>query len=98
LPRTWAAVRQAALDALDPGAKQALVKAARKAEACGWAISQKKNAESLELLKAKGMAVAAPSAQLSADLQKIGQAMLEEWLAKAGADGQAVVEAYLSNT
>jgi multiple sugar transport system ATP-binding protein len=37
------------------------------------------------------MTVAPPSAQLKADLKKIGDTMTAEWMKTAGADGQAVV-------
>jgi hypothetical protein len=40
------------------------------------------------------MTVAPPSAQLKADLTKIGDTMLKEWLDKAGAEGKAMVDAY----
>ena len=45
-------------------------------------------------LKKNGMNVAAPSAQLKADFQKIGATMTEEWLQKAGADGKAIIDAF----
>jgi hypothetical protein len=40
------------------------------------------------------MKVAAPGGQLKADLQKLGQTMTEDWLAKAGENGKTIVEAY----
>ncbi len=40
------------------------------------------------------MTVHAPSAQLTADLQKVGETMQKEWLDKAGPEGQAVIDAY----
>jgi hypothetical protein len=35
-----------------------------------------------------------PSAQLKTDMTKVGDTMLKEWLEKAGAEGQALVDAY----
>ena len=35
-----------------------------------------------------------PSPALKAELHKIGETMLKEWLEKAGADGQALLSAY----
>ena len=32
--------------------------------------------------------------QLTADLKKVGETMLGDWLKKAGPEGQAVVDAY----
>jgi len=40
------------------------------------------------------MTVHAPSAALKADMKKVGDTMLKEWLEKAGPEGQAVVDAY----
>jgi len=38
--------------------------------------------------------VAPPSDSVKAALQKIGETMTEEWLASAGADGKAIIDAY----
>lgn len=94
LPKNAVIVNKAAFDALDKPSQAALLKAAADAEARGWATSQAKNTEYLELLKKNGMTIAPPSPQLKAELQKVGETMLKEWLDKAGPDGQAVVDAF----
>ena len=40
------------------------------------------------------MAILAPSEQLTADLRKVGNYMLAEWLRKSGDDGRKVIDAY----
>ncbi len=45
-------------------------------------------------LKAGGMTVGPAGDQLVSDLKKIGETMTSEWLAKAGAEGQAIVDAF----
>ena len=40
------------------------------------------------------MTIAPPSAQLKADLQKVGETMVKEWLEKAGPEGQAMLDAF----
>ena len=35
-----------------------------------------------------------PSSQLKADMKKVGDTMIKEWTEKAGAEGQAVIDAY----
>ena len=40
------------------------------------------------------MQVLAPSAQLKADMKKVGDTMLKEWLEKAGPDGKVLVDAF----
>jgi TRAP-type C4-dicarboxylate transport system substrate-binding protein len=94
LPKNIVIVNKAALDALDPASRQALIKAAADAEARGWAASRKVNTDTLERLKANGMQVLPPSAQLKADMKKVGDTMLKEWLEKAGPDGKALTDAF----
>jgi len=94
LPKNAVLVNKDAFDALDKPTQAALLKAGAEAESRGWATSRAKNTEYLDLLKKNGMTIATPSAQLKADMKKVGDTMLQEWLQKAGAEGQAVVDAY----
>ena len=94
LPKNAVIVNKAAFDALDPPTKQALLKAAADAEVRGLAASKKANTESLDKLKANGMAILPPPPQLSADMKKVGQTMLGEWLDKAGPEGKQLVDAF----
>jgi TRAP-type C4-dicarboxylate transport system substrate-binding protein len=71
-----------------------VLKAAAEAETRGWKISQEKNGWYLDQLKSKGMTIAKPSEQLTADLRKVGNYMLAEWQRKAGDDGKKVIDAY----
>ena len=64
-------------------------------EARGWALSKSKNTEYIDLLKKNGMTIVSPPPpQLAADMKKVGETMLKEWLDKAGPEGQAVIDAY----
>ncbi len=94
LPKNAVIVNKAAFDALDAATKQAVMKAAADAEVRGLAASKKTNTDSLDKLKANGMSVVTPSAQLKADMKKVGDVMLKEWLDKAGPEGVALVDAY----
>jgi len=94
LPKNIVFVNKAAFDALDKQSQQALLKAAADAEARGWKTSEEKNKWWLEQLAKNGMNVAPPSPQLKADFKKIGDTMTAEWLANAGPDGKAVIDAY----
>jgi TRAP-type C4-dicarboxylate transport system substrate-binding protein len=71
-----------------------VLKAAADAEVRGLAASKKTNADSLEKLKANGMNIVAPPAQLKADMKKVGDVMLKEWLEKAGPEGKALIDAF----
>ncbi|MEP7181890.1 MAG: TRAP transporter substrate-binding protein [Betaproteobacteria bacterium] len=94
LPKNAIIVNQKAFDALDKPTQAALVKAAADAETRGWKLSEEKNGWYVEQLKGKGMSILKPSEQLTADLRKVGNFMLAEWLRKAGDDGRKVIDAY----
>ncbi|HEY2628848.1 MAG TPA: TRAP transporter substrate-binding protein [Usitatibacter sp.] len=94
LPKNVVFVNKSAFDALDKATQAALLKAAADAEARGWKASEEKNSWYLEQLARNGMNVAPPSAQLRSEFKKVGETMTGEWLKNAGADGQAIVDAY----
>ena len=94
LPKNAVLVNKSAFDALDAPTKQALLKAGAEAETRGWAASKKANVESLDKLKAGGMQILPPSPQLSADMKKVGDTMLKEWVDKAGTEGKQLVDAF----
>jgi TRAP-type C4-dicarboxylate transport system substrate-binding protein len=95
LPKNAVIVNKAAFDALDAPTKQALMKAAADAETRGWAASKKANTESLDKLKGGGMSILPPSPQLKADMKKVGETLLKEWLDKAGPEGKQLVDAFM---
>jgi len=94
LPKNAIIVNKKAWDALGKAEQDAVAKAAAAAETAGWKLSEDKNGWYLDQLRAKGMTIHKPSAQLTADLKKAGETLLADWLKKAGADGQKLVDAY----
>ena len=94
LPKNAVLVNKAAFDALDKASQDAVKKAGADAEKRGWAVSTQKNGEYIDLLKKNGMNIIAPPPQLKADMKKVGDTMLKEWLDKAGPEGKEVVDAY----
>ena len=94
LPKNAVIVNKSAFDALDAPTKQAVLKAAADAEVRGLAASKKTNTDSLDKLKANGMQILPPSPQLKADMKKVGDTMLKEWLDKAGPEGKQLVDAF----
>ena len=95
LPKNAVLVNKAAFDALDAPTKAAVMKAGADAETRGWAASKKANGETLDKLKANGMQILPPSPQLKADMKKVGDTLLKEWLEKAGPEGKQLVDAFL---
>lgn len=94
IPKDATFVNKAAFNALDKTTQDAILKAAATAEERGWKMWQEKAGWYLDQLKAKGMKVQAPSPALAAGFKKAGETLTADWLKKAGAEGQAIVDAY----
>ena len=94
IPKDATFVNKAAFAALDKPTQDALLKAAAEAEARGWKMWEEKTNWYLDQLKAKGMKIQKPSEALAAGFKKAGETLTADWLKKAGADGQAIVDAY----
>lgn len=94
LPKNAVIMNKKAFEALDKPTQDAVMKAAADAETRGWTASKRVNDDTLTKLKAEGVQVLPPSPQLKADMNKVGDTMLKEWLEKAGPDGKALVDAY----
>jgi TRAP-type C4-dicarboxylate transport system substrate-binding protein len=94
IPKNITFVNKAAFDALDKETQSALLKEAAAAETAGWKLAQEKATWYLEQLKAHKMKVLPPSEELKSGLHKIGDTLTADWLKKAGAGGQAVIDAY----
>ena len=94
LPKNLVLVNRAAFNALDKASQDAVLKAGADAEVRGLAASKKANNETLDKLKGAGMQILPPSPALKADLKKVGETMLKEWLDKAGPEGKQLVDAF----
>ena len=94
LPKNAVIINKAAFDALDAPTKAALLKAGADAEVRGLAASKRTNTESIDKLKAGGMQILPPSAALKADMKKVGDTMVKEWLEKAGPEGKQLIDAF----
>jgi TRAP-type C4-dicarboxylate transport system substrate-binding protein len=94
IPKNMTIVNKAAFDGLDKATQEAVLKAAKDAEERGWKLGREKTKWYTDQLAAKGMKVLPPSPELKSGLQKVGEQLTADWLKKAGADGQAVVDAY----
>jgi TRAP-type C4-dicarboxylate transport system substrate-binding protein len=94
LPKNAVIMNKRAFDALDKPTQDAVLKAAADAEVRGLAASKRANGETLDKLRANGMQILPPSAQLKADMAKVGDVMVREWLEKSGAEGKQLVDAF----
>lgn len=94
IPKDATFVNKAAFNALDKPTQEAILKAAATAEERGWKMWQDKAGWYIDQLKAKGMKVQPPSPELASGFKKAGETLTADWLKKAGADGQAIIDAY----
>jgi TRAP-type C4-dicarboxylate transport system substrate-binding protein len=94
IPKNIVFVNKAAFDALDKPSQAAVLAAAKWAEDHSWTIWQDKSKWYLDQLRAKGMKVLPPNDAVRASFKKIGEQLTADWLKRAGADGQAVIDAY----
>src|SRR3546814_15455 len=94
LPKNIVLLNTDAFKKLDAATQKALTDAAAAAEKRGWEASKVETEEAKAALVKGGMKVQPPSPELKAGLQKVGATMIDEWVKKTGADGQAIVDAY----
>lgn len=94
LPKNIVVVNQEAFDALDEATQKAVLDAAAAAETRGWEASAAEHAQQSAALAENGIKVSAPSDALSSSMRDIGSTMADEWVSKAGADGQAILGAF----
>ena len=79
---------------MDKATQSAVLKAANDAETRGWKLSAEKTSWYIDQLKQKGMTIDKPSEQLTADMRRVGNVMLAEWLRKSGAEGKKIIDQY----
>jgi TRAP-type C4-dicarboxylate transport system substrate-binding protein len=94
MPRNSVIVNKGIFDALPDKDKSALKGCAAKAEVAGLQKSKDANDAAVDMLKKNGMRVLAPSAAFADEMQKIGTTMTDEWVAKAGDPGKAVIAGF----
>lgn len=94
LPKNTVIVNKAAFDKLDAATQDAVMAAAKTAEQRGWDMSKAESAEKIGVMKDNGITIVTPSEALQGELKAIGKTMTAEWLENAGADGQAVLDAF----
>jgi TRAP-type C4-dicarboxylate transport system substrate-binding protein len=91
LPKSVVTFNRAAYVALDPEIQRALLNASVAAQNRGWSTSAAANNDGIDLLRSKGMTVAAPPREIADSLKQIGASMARDWAQRAGNDGQAIL-------
>jgi TRAP-type C4-dicarboxylate transport system substrate-binding protein len=94
LPHNAVMVGKEAFGKLDAATQKAVLAAAATAEARGRATSEAENDGYKKTMASKGIKIIQPSAKLAAEFEQIGKQMTEEWVKKAGAEGEAILAGY----
>jgi TRAP-type C4-dicarboxylate transport system substrate-binding protein len=94
IPRNVVFVNTDSFEALDPAVQEAVKTAAQAAEIRGLDLAAEKTKAYLDQMTQNGMKVEKPSPTLQEGLAKVGDQLLQDWLAKAGDNGKSVVDAY----
>lgn len=94
MPKNAVLVNERAWQRLPENVRKAMTDLSAKAEERGWKLAGEVETNSIEELRKNGMTIVEPSAQLLADVKAVGAKLTEEWIAKAGPNGKAVVDAY----
>lgn len=94
IPQQFVIANKRALGRLSDEQRKAVIEAGEKAEARGWEIARTRTRELTETLAKNGMTVSPLPAKMAEEMRAIGDAMIDEWLAKAGDDGAKLIGAY----
>jgi len=92
IPKNMVFVNQKVFDKLDAETQGVIMTAAANAEQKGWDLGRKLAVEHTNILKDKGIVVAAPTEKLQSELQAIGDTMVSEWLAESGDTGKSIID------
>lgn len=94
LPKNMVVVNAREFSRLPEEVQAAIEKAAADAEKRGWEASKEETDAKIAIMRENGIEISEPSEALSKRLEKVGKTMTDEWLERAGPDGQALIDAY----
>lgn len=94
LPRNTVFVNKKAWNNLDSATQSAITECGDITYKEGLAKVKRLSDQYLQTLEENGVKVVEPSPELVAGLAEFGATMTQEWIERAGPDGQAIVDAY----
>lgn len=92
IPKNAVIVNKTIFEALSPKKQVAILQAANSAEKRGWEMSKQETVEKTKILADNGMRVLGLTEEFEAGLNEIRQAMIREWLIRAGVEGRKVLD------
>jgi TRAP-type transport system periplasmic protein len=93
-PKNVVFVNARAFNALKPAAQNAVLAAAKAAEARGWARSQAAMVEATSELRANGMKIDRVPADFENELKRLGERFSREWVRSVGNEANAIFIPY----
>lgn len=94
IPQSFVIANKRMFERLPEEVQQAVMEAGERAEARGWQMARDQTAQLTQTLADNGMEVNQLPEKLVEEMHAIGEQMTKEWLEKAGADGQKVLDEY----
>ncbi|MFA7668998.1 MAG: TRAP transporter substrate-binding protein [Burkholderiaceae bacterium] len=91
-PRNIVAVNARAWNSLSEDTQKKVLEVAKQAEERGWRLTDELQAKAAIELNEGGVKVHKPSEQLVADFKKASDQLIQEWVKRAGKDGERIVE------
>ena len=86
-------VNERAFKSLAPALQKVVLDASARAETRGWAMAATSADESAAILKSRGMLVEPGSPALVSGLREVGVKLTEEWVKRAGPEGEQALKA-----
>ena len=93
-PKNIVFVNARAFDALPTPVREAVVQAATRAEARGWALSEAVASDSTRELQRQGMRVERAPAAFEAELRRLGEKFSREWVQSVGNEANVIFVPY----
>ncbi|WP_439607847.1 TRAP transporter substrate-binding protein [Hydrogenophaga sp.] len=93
-PKNLVFVNRQAFEALPPTVREAVTRAAARAEARGWALSEAVATESTGELQRRGMKVDRVPATFEAELKRLGEKFSREWVQSVGNEANVIFVPY----
>ncbi len=94
LPKNMVIVNLRTFEGLPEKQQQAIEDQAAIAEKRGWEASKQETQAKIDIMREHGITISEPSDAFAKRLKDIGDTMTQEWLDRAGPDGQALIKAY----
>ena len=92
-PRDAVIVNERAFKRLPADIQTAMLELAASAETRGWEMARQNALDTQRLFAEHGLKVVEPSPEMMTEFRAVGRIMMDEWVKRAGPDGEAIAKA-----